>query len=83
MSESGEWELESIVRKMVRRKKVHREGNFPFITFTLTLDRMPQFYIVHLLIPSVMLMVIGVLVFLMPSESGEKVRHRTGYLSQQ
>ena len=74
MSENGEWELVGVTTEILDRTKVQRSGNFPFLVFNLHLKRQSLFYVVHLLVPFVMLMIIGVLVFFMPSESGEKVR---------
>ena len=45
----------------------------PVLVYSIELARLPRFYLFHLTLPSVMLMIVGVLVFLVPSESGEKV----------
>ncbi|KAI0226746.1 Neuronal acetylcholine receptor subunit alpha-9-I [Lamellibrachia satsuma] len=72
-SENGEWKLTGIATRIVPRAKIQRSGDFPLLVFDVKLKRLPLYYVIHLLVPAVMLMVIGVLVFLVPSDSGEKV----------
>jgi len=43
------------------------------ITYTIVLRRKPMFFTYNLVFPCVLLMVIGILVFCLPPESGEKV----------
>ncbi|KAI0208528.1 Neuronal acetylcholine receptor subunit alpha-9-I [Lamellibrachia satsuma] len=77
ISENGEWELIGVKTRTVARAKRQRGGDFPFLIFDLTLMRKPLFYVFHLLVPAVMLMVISVLVFLVPTESKQKiVKHK-------
>lgn len=46
---------------------------YPDITFNMTLRRKPLFYTVNLIIPCVGISGLSVVVFYLPSESGEKV----------
>jgi len=43
------------------------------ITYTIVLRRKPMFFTYNLVFPCVLLMGIGILVFFLPPESGEKV----------
>ena len=43
------------------------------VTMVITMDRNPVFYIIYLLIPSVLMAFVSVLVFLLPPDSGERV----------
>ena len=43
------------------------------VTITITLVRNPVFYVIYLVIPSVLMAFVSVLVFLLPPESGERV----------
>ncbi|XP_076069704.1 neuronal acetylcholine receptor subunit alpha-10-like [Oratosquilla oratoria] len=46
---------------------------YPDITFTIRLRRRPMFYVFNLILPCVLINGIALLVFYVPSESGEKV----------
>ncbi|XP_045124559.1 neuronal acetylcholine receptor subunit alpha-10-like [Portunus trituberculatus] len=46
---------------------------YPDITFTIKLRRRPMFYVFNLILPCVLINGIALLVFYVPSESGEKV----------
>ena len=52
---------------------------YPDIIFTLKLRRKTLFYTVNLIIPCVGISFLSVLVFYLPSDSGEKVSLRTTY----
>jgi hypothetical protein len=43
------------------------------VTFTLTLRRKPQYYVMNLILPVVLLGVISLLVFVIPADAGEKM----------
>ena len=44
-----------------------------FFTIKIIMDRNPVFYVIYLLIPSVLMAFVSVLVFLLPPDSGERV----------
>ncbi|XP_072040509.1 neuronal acetylcholine receptor subunit alpha-9-like isoform X4 [Amphiura filiformis] len=46
---------------------------FPEITYTLVLKRLPEYYITTLIIPCIMLSILNLLTFILPTASGEKV----------
>jgi nicotinic acetylcholine receptor len=50
------------------------EEPYPDITFNITLRRKTLFYTVNLIIPCVAISFLSILVFYLPSDSGEKVR---------
>lgn len=50
------------------------------VTFYLKLERKPMFYVVHLLLPTVIVTIMAGLGFLLPAESGEKVSLETTVL---
>ena len=59
-------------------ERIHYQHTIPGtsvdqLILTITLERNPIFYILYLLIPSVLMAFVSVLVFLLPPESGERV----------
>ena len=46
---------------------------FPEVVYTIVLKRHPKFYVLSFIIPCGVLSVLNLLVFLLPTESGEKV----------
>ena len=48
-------------------------GYFDVIIIEITMERNPTFYVLYLVIPSVLMAFVSVLVFLLPPESGERV----------
>ena len=46
---------------------------FTVLVFTLQMRRNPTFYVLYLLIPSILMAFVSVLVFLLPPESGERI----------
>ena len=72
---NDEWQNVKMTQKVV---------SFPFTVFgghsyidmyiiKITMDRNPVFYVIYLLIPSVLMAFVSVLVFLLPPDSGERV----------
>ena len=47
-------------------------GDYAVVNFTLTLNRKPDFYIVNIVLPTMLLSGLTLLVFLMPAEAKEK-----------
>jgi hypothetical protein len=65
--ENGEWKLLNTSTVVV----VHTHGTY--IEFNFLLERRPNFFIVNMLIPIVLLGALNVLVFLLPVASGERM----------
>ena len=73
--QNGEWELLSL-NLDVSPRIVTTEGaiiTYPMFVVILELQRMSSFYVMTLMVPSVLISMISVVGFLLPSESGEKV----------
>ena len=72
-SSNGVWQLLRVDAH--RYEKKYNCCTYPFakVVYTLTLERASNFYILSILVPSVLLTMITVMVFCMPPESGEKI----------
>ncbi|XP_064459792.1 acetylcholine receptor subunit alpha-like 1 [Ornithodoros turicata] len=70
---SVEWDIMAV--PAMRRERFYSccEQPYPDITFNITLRRKTLFYTVNLIIPCVGISCLSVLVFYLPSDSGEKV----------
>ncbi|XP_023236989.1 acetylcholine receptor subunit alpha-like 1 [Centruroides sculpturatus] len=70
---SVEWDIMEVPAK--RKEKYYSccEEPYPDITFNLTIRRKSLFYTINLIIPCVGISGLSVLVFYLPSDSGEKV----------
>lgn len=68
---SVEWDILEIPAK--RNEELYVEIPYPDITFNLTMRRKTLFYTVNLIIPCVGISFLTILVFYLPSDSGEKV----------
>ena len=73
--ENGEWELLSLNLDTSPRIAVIGKAIVAYAIFTVTveLQRKPSFYVMILMVPSVLIGLISVIGFLLPSESGEKI----------
>lgn len=71
MSERGE--IDVLVLNFILVELMGGLALFPDITFNLTMRRKTLFYTVNLIIPCVGISFLTVLVFYLPSDSGEKV----------
>ena len=73
--ENREWELVSL--ELDTEPEITAFGEtimiYPMYTITLKLERKPSFYVMILMLPSILISLISVIGFLLPSESGEKV----------
>ena len=47
--------------------------SYPVITILFHLDRLPTYFVVNIVIPSVLISILSTFVFLLPVESGEKI----------
>ncbi|KAK2147143.1 hypothetical protein LSH36_568g03027 [Paralvinella palmiformis] len=70
---SGEWDLIGMPAKRNVEYYSCCEEPFVDVTYTVIIRRMPMFFTYNLVFPCVLLMGIGILVFCLPPESGEKV----------
>ncbi|XP_022237271.1 acetylcholine receptor subunit alpha-like 1 isoform X2 [Limulus polyphemus] len=70
---SVEWDIMAVPAR--RKEKFYSccDEPYPDITFNITLRRKTLFYTVNLIIPCVAISFLSVVVFYLPSESGEKV----------
>jgi len=71
--ENGEFKLESFTAKKTCTIYSCCPVPIPDITYTIVLRRRPMFYVFNLILPCVLINGIALLVFYVPSESGEKV----------
>ena len=73
--ENGEWEFVSL--KLDPNPRVFTIAGsivtYPMYKVTVELKRRPSFYVMILMLPSILVSLISVIGFLLPSESGEKV----------
>ncbi|KAM4015424.1 5-hydroxytryptamine receptor 3A-like [Anomaloglossus baeobatrachus] len=67
----GEWDLESVVPSYQVTTDHNRK--YGQITFYVGVRRRPLFYIVNLILPSVLLMIMDIIGFYIPPESGERI----------
>ena len=70
---SVEWDIMAVRAR--RKEKFYSccEEPYPDITFNITIRRKTLFYTVNLIIPCVAISFLSILVFYLPSDSGEKV----------
>ncbi|KAL8588910.1 hypothetical protein ACOMHN_012948 [Nucella lapillus] len=66
-SESGEWKLLSTSTHKVNLY------NYTQVTFNFKVKRKPEFYGMNLVLPVIMMAVMGLFIYLLPAESGEKM----------
>ena len=64
-AENGQWEI-------VHRAALHHEGPPEDVTFILVIRRKPLFYIINVLVPSVLLTLLAVSAFYLPPDAGER-----------
>ncbi|XP_053546032.1 5-hydroxytryptamine receptor 3A-like [Bombina bombina] len=67
----GEWELLYVLSQY--RTFVENEDSFAEMKFHVVIKRRPLFYAVNLLLPSMFLMVMDIIGFYLPPDSGERV----------
>ena len=66
----GEWVFEDFP---VERRVDYYPEYYPSLLFTVKLQRKPLYYLFNLALPATFITFCGLLVFLLPPESGEKV----------
>ncbi|XP_075696921.1 5-hydroxytryptamine receptor 3A-like [Rhinoderma darwinii] len=67
----GEWDLISVVPYY--QETTDHDRKYGQITFYVRLRRKPMFYIVNLILPSILLMIMDMIGFYIPPESGERI----------
>ena len=73
LASNGEWDLLDLPCMVNNTKYECCNDVFSDITFTVVMRRKPSFYLYNLAFPCIMLCIIGILVFCVPVESGERV----------
>ncbi|CAG5094989.1 Oidioi.mRNA.OKI2018_I69.XSR.g13977.t1.cds [Oikopleura dioica] len=71
--ESGEWEILDSYGFRHERKYNCCENIFIDIVYSFHIRRLPLFYTINLIIPCLLISFLTVLVFYLPSDSGEKI----------
>ena len=73
-SVNGEWELHmTAVHKSTYEVDTHPDKLFPRVTFSIYLHRKFQYYFINIVTPCLFCIIIAIMVFWLPPESGEKV----------
>ena len=73
-SENGEWDLiGSSVTITTYTEDTHPGKLFPRVSYSLYLHRKPLYYFINIVTPCLFCIVIAIMVFWLPPESGEKV----------
>lgn len=70
---SVEWDIMAVPARRKERFYSCCEEPYPDITYNITIRRKTLFYTVNLIIPCVAISFLSILVFYLPSDSGEKV----------
>ncbi|XP_008589609.1 PREDICTED: 5-hydroxytryptamine receptor 3A isoform X2 [Galeopterus variegatus] len=68
----GEWELLAVLTQY-REFSIESNDCFAEMKFSVVIRRRPLFYVVSLLLPSIFLMVMDIMGFYLPPDSGERV----------
>ena len=74
LSPNGEWDLvRTGVAATTFTEDTHPGKLFPRVIFTLYLHRKPLYYFINIVTPCLFCIIISIMVFWLPPESGEKV----------
>ncbi|XP_041751192.2 5-hydroxytryptamine receptor 3A-like [Coregonus clupeaformis] len=76
--DDGEWELMSVPSRYWQLRLDDRD--YAHIQFNVLIRRRPLLYVVSLLIPSIFLMVVNVISFYLPPNSGTRITFKTSIL---
>jgi cation transporter family protein len=71
--ENGEWSLENLLVERNVRIYSCCPQPYPNVTYYIVLKRRPLFYVFNMIMPSILITLVGFLIFLIPPDSGEKV----------
>lgn len=70
----GEWELmEEFSKRQMTNEGTGEWDKWPTVTFAVRLRRRPLFFLVNLIMPSMMITILSVMAFFVPAEEGEKI----------
>ena len=73
-SVNGEWDLvDTKVKRSTYEEDTHPGKLFPRVTFSLFLHRKPLYYFINIVTPCLFCIIISIMVFWLPPDSGEKV----------
>ncbi|MGH0142653.1 UNVERIFIED_CONTAM: hypothetical protein FKN15_069832 [Acipenser sinensis] len=78
-SSHGEWELLSIQTYSFSETMENR--TYSRIAFEVVMGRCPMFYVVNLIVPSALVMLIDLVGFGIPAESGERIPFKSVYVA--
>ena len=70
---NGIWDLTEVHPERIATVWPDFDDSYPEIVFTLVLSRKPLYYILTVMVPCFMLSLVNLMVFVLPTESGEKV----------
>ena len=70
---NGEWDLLSTSAYRLEVSDVNDKETYPSIAVTFTLKRRPLYYGLNIILPTFVLSMLSVVVFLLPADSGEKM----------
>ena len=70
---SGVWSFQSLTSQRRSEKFECCTRKFSLIEFTLTMSRMPTYYILYLVLPCLCLSLVSLSVFFIPPETGERI----------
>ena len=72
--ENGEWDLVSANQSTYSTEVSTKPGgNMTLLRMTVTLRRVPTFFVLNIVVPSVLITVLSLLVYWLPYKSGEKI----------
>lgn len=72
--EHGEWELqETFSSALITSEGIDPEEIWPKVSFSVRLKRKPLFFLVNLILPSLIITALSLLSFCVPTEEGEKI----------
>ncbi|KAM6172704.1 5-hydroxytryptamine receptor 3A [Erethizon dorsatum] len=69
----GEWELLGVLTQFLEFSDRESSGSYAEMKFYVVIRRRPLFYAVSLLLPSIFLMIMDIVGFYLPPDSGERV----------
>ena len=70
---SGVWTIKSLTPRLREEKYECCRSKFSLIEFTLSMDRLPLYYVLYLVLPCVCLSFVSLCVFFIPPETGERI----------
>ncbi|XP_056398715.1 5-hydroxytryptamine receptor 3A-like isoform X2 [Hyla sarda] len=74
----GEWILSYV--NPIYKLETNHERKFALIVFHVIFKRFPMYYVVNLIIPSIFLMILDIIGFYLPNDSGERISFKTTLL---